>query len=895
MSAPMSDPQGQAGAAPRYVYSFGGGVADGRRDMRELLGGKGAGLAEMTNLGLPVPPGFTITTEACRHFFRNNEQWPESLWAEAQAGILQVEALTGKRFGDPSNPLLFSVRSGAAQSMPGMMDTVLNLGLNDETVVGLGKKSGNERFAWDSYRRFIGMFGDVVLGVHYTRFARVTDKLRGDKEEGELSVDQLKQLVGELKAVIVDSFGTFPADPLDQLRLAINAVFRSFNTPRARYYRKSNGLSDDIGTGVNVQAMVFGNMGEGSATGVAFTRDPKTGARRFFGEWLPNAQGEDVVAGTHTPMPLTRAQDPQGALPSLQEAMPAVFAELDSMQARLEKHFGDMQDIEFTIEDQRLYLLQTRSGKRTPAAGVQIAVDMVNEGLITVEKALGRIDPAQLELVLRPVLDPDAPRKVVAKGLDASPGAATGRVVFHSDEAQELAERGEQVILVRADTSPEDIQGMTVSQGILTSRGGQTSHAAVVARGMGKPCVVGCTEIVVDYARKLFYAGDTVIKRLDWITIDGATGEVMEGKVPTLAPPTDAGALATLLQWADNIARLKVRANADNGADATRARGLGATGIGLCRTEHMFFQPDALRAMRQMLVATDQRARARALSQVLPIQRAAFEEIFDAMDGLPVTIRLLDPPLHEFLPEKAEDVASVAQDLGVRTEVLSERLRQLHESNPMLGHRGCRIGVTTPDIYKTQVRAIFEAAAGCQRRGKEVLVEVMVPLVGIPAELEIVRKYIIEVAEQVMVEQGVNLKYAVGTMIELPRAALLAGQIARHADFFSFGTNDLTQMTYGISRDDLGSFMPAYLQQGVIPDSPITRFDDEGVGQLVKMGTERGRHANARLKVGVCGEHGGDPHGVGFFHKVGLDYVSCSPFRVPVARLAAAHAALGLL
>ena len=877
----------------RYVYSFGGGKADGDGTMRDLLGGKGAGLAEMTNLGMPVPPGFTITTEACRHFFQNGEQWPQELWAQSLVGIGEAEALTGKRFGDPADPLLFSVRSGAAASMPGMMDTVLNLGLNDETVEGLAKKSGNPRFAWDSYRRFIGMFGDVVLGIHYTRFARVTDKARGAREESELSVDELKALVGELKAVIVESFGEFPADPHEQLKLSINAVFRSFNTPRARYYRKSNGLSDNIGTGVNVQAMVFGNMGEGSATGVAFTRDPKTGQRRFFGEWLPNAQGEDVVAGTHTPLPLIREAEQPGQ--SLQEQMPEVFEQLFALQDRLERHFGDMQDIEFTIEAQKLYLLQTRNGKRSPAAGVQIATDMVNEGLISIEKALGRIDPAQLELVLRPVLDPDAPRKVIAKGLDASPGAATGRVVFHSDEAQELAERGEQVILVRADTSPEDIQGMTVSQGILTSRGGQTSHAAVVARGMGKPCVVGCTEIVVDYARKLFYAGDTVIKRLDWITIDGATGEVMEGKVPTLAPPTDSGALATLLSWADQRARLKVRANADNGPDAARARSLGAVGIGLCRTEHMFFQPEALRAMRQMLVATDQRARSRALSQVLPLQRAAFEEIFEAMSGLPVTIRLLDPPLHEFLPEKAEDVASVAQDLGVRTEVLQERLRQLHESNPMLGHRGCRIGVTTPEIYRTQVRAIFEAAASCQRRGIEVLVEVMVPLVGIAAELEIVRKHIIEVAEQVMAEQGTDLRYAVGTMIELPRAALVAGSIAKHADFFSFGTNDLTQMTYGISRDDLGSFMPSSLQQGVIPDSPITRFDDEGVGQLVKIGTDRGRHANARLKVGVCGEHGGDPHGVGFFHKCGLDYVSCSPFRVPVARLAAAHAALGLL
>ncbi len=877
------------------VYRFGGGTADGRGDMKDLLGGKGAGLAEMTSLGLPVPPGLTITTAVCRHYFQSGQSWPAGLEDELTQALRFVEAETGKVLGDPDNPLLVSVRSGAAVSMPGMMDTVLHLGLNDTTVEGLARRSGNPRFAWDSYRRFVAMFGDVVLGIHYTRFARVMDKLRGEREEQDLSVDELKALVAALKQVIVDAFGTFPEDPEEQLRLAINAVFRSFNTPRARYYRKSNGLADDMGTAVNVQAMVFGNMGEGSATGVCFTRDPKSGARRFFGEWLPNAQGEDVVAGTHTPLPLVADQD--GADPGLQPlsaAMPTVFGELDRIQRTLESHFKDMQDIEFTIEDGRLWLLQTRTGKRTPAAAVQIAVDMVNEGLISKETALARIEPTTLEMVLRPVLDPDAPRKVIAKGLNASPGAASGRVVFHSDQAQDLTERGERVILVRNETSPEDIQGMTVSTGILTSRGGQTSHAAVVARGMGKPCVVGCTDIVVDYARGLFYAGDTVVRRLDWITIDGATGEVMEGEVPTLAPPTDSGAMAELLRWADEVAELKVRANADNGPDAERARALGATGIGLCRTEHMFFQPDALRAMRQMLVATDQRSRQRALAQVLPVQRAAFEEILTAMDGLPVTIRLLDPPLHEFLPERAEDIAAVADDLGVRTEVLAERLRQLHEANPMLGHRGVRVGVTAPEIYRTQVRAIFEAACDCLRKGIEPVIEVMVPLIATAAELKVVRASIDEVAEQVLGEQHQDLDYTVGTMIELPRAALMAKQIAREADFFSFGTNDLTQMTFGFSRDDIGSFLPQYLQQGILPDSPLTRFDSEGVGQLVKIGTDRGRHANARLKVGVCGEHGGDPHGVGFFHRVGLDYVSCSPFRVPVARLAAAHASLGL-
>jgi pyruvate,orthophosphate dikinase len=878
----------------KFIYRFGGEKAEGDASMKPLLGGKGVGLAEMCNLGLPVPPGFTITTPACVHFFQHEENWPETLWEESIEGLKYVEEMTGKKFGDPENPLLVSVRSGAPVSMPGMMDTVLNLGLNDSTVAGLAKRSGNERFAWDSYRRFITMFGDVVLGIHYTRFARVLDEVRQGREESELTVDDLKLLVGKLKEVIEEGHGSFPEHPEDQLRLAINAVFRSFNTPRARYYRKSQAIPDDTGTAVNVQAMVFGNMGETSATGVCFTRDPKNGEKLFFGEWLPNAQGEDVVAGTHTPGPLTPEQKGGQGTP-LSEAMPVIYEELNRIQQILETHFRDMQDMEFTVEDTKLYLLQTRTGKRSPAAAVQIAVDMVNEGLISSDDALGRIDPASLEMVLRPMLDPAAKKKIIARGLDASPGAATGRVVFHSDEAQELSERGENVILVRMETSPEDIQGMTVSTGILTSRGGQTSHAAVVARGMGRPCVVGCSEIAVDYARALFYAGDTVIRRGDWITIDGGTGEVMEGKVPTLAPPTDSGAMAQLLGWADERARLEVRANADNGPDATRARSLGAVGIGLCRTEHMFFQPDALRAMRQMILAKDERARVRALNEILPLQREAFKEIFTSMDGLPVTIRLLDPPLHEFLPDRAEDVNSVAQDLGVRTDVLQERLRALHEMNPMMGHRGCRIGVTAPEIYKTQVRAIFEAACQLTRDGIVVRPEVMIPLVATDGELRICREHAVQVAEEVMAEQGNTVDYRVGTMIELPRAALLAKEIAKHADFFSFGTNDLTQMTYGFSRDDMGKFLTPYLGAGILADSPLARFDIEGVGQLVQMGTERGRHSNARLKVGICGEHGGDPTGIGFFHKVGLDYVSCSPFRVPVARLAAAHASLGIL
>jgi len=724
----------------------------------------------------------------------------------------------------------------------------------------------------------------------------VMQEVKGDRDESELSLDELKQLVVQLKDVIVESHDTFPDDPREQLNLAINAVFKSFNTPRARYYRKSQGIPDDTGTAVNVQAMVFGNMGAGSATGVCFTRDPKNGEKTFFGEWLPNAQGEDVVAGTHTPGPLnTSQQGADGACGPLSQEMPEVYAELDKIQLTLEAHFRDMQDIEFTVEAGKLYLLQTRTGKRTPAAAVQIAVDMVKEGIIDQDEALSRIDPASLEMVLRPMLDPDAKRKIIARGLDASPGAASGRVVFHSDEAQEAADRGEDVILVRMETSPEDIQGMTVAKGILTSRGGQTSHAAVVARGMGRPCVVGCSDIAVDYARALFYAGDTVIQRGDWITIDGGTGEVMEGQVPTLAPPTDAGAMADLLSWADDRARLSVRANADNGADAARARALGAVGIGLCRTEHMFFQQEALRAMRQMILAKDERTRLRALHDILPIQKAEFRGVFEAMNGLPVTVRLLDPPLHEFLPERPEDVDVVAQDLGVRTDVLTERLRELHEINPMLGHRGCRVGITAPEIYQTQVRALIETACELTREGVIVIPEIMIPLVAMPEELAQCREHVVAVAEAVMEEQGTTVDYRVGTMIELPRAALLADKIAKHADFFSFGTNDLTQMTYGFSRDDMGKFLTGYLAAGILTDSPLSQFDIEGVGQLVSLGTERGRQTNPRLKVGICGEHGGDPTGVGFFHRAGLDYVSCSPFRVPVARLAAAHAALGIL
>ncbi len=878
----------------QHVYNFGAGQADGSAADKALLGGKGANLAEMTNLGLPVPPGFTITTEACNHYFDNGQAWPEGMEQQVRAGVALVEERTGKRFGGDESPLLFSVRSGAPVSMPGMMDTVLNLGLNDDTVRALAQRSGKPRFAWDSYRRFLQMFGDVVLRIHMSRFHRARKDLFPGRDESELSEVELEQLCGAYKLVIKQATGSFPADPWEQLQAAVDAVFRSFNTQRARYYRKTHGIPEGCGTGVNVQAMVFGNMGEGCATGVAFTRDPSTGSSIFFGEWLPNAQGEDVVAGTHTPHALNNLRD-RAATGTLQQEMPEIYAEFDVLQRKLETHYRDMQDIEFTVEDGKLYILQTRNGKRTTAAAVQIAVDLVNEGVLTEEEALKRIEPGKLEEVLRPVLDPKAGKKVIGSGLPASPGAATGKVVFHSEEAQELVERGEQVVLVRMETSPEDIQGMTVAEGILTSRGGQTSHAAVVARGMGKPCVVGATEIAVDYGRQLFYAGDTVVRRGDWITLDGSTGEIMEGKVPTLPPATDSGAMSQLLAWADQRARLKVRANADNGPDATRARELGAVGIGLCRTEHMFFQQVALRAMRQLILAEDKRDRVRALAQVLPIQREDFCEIFRAMDGLPVTIRLLDPPLHEFLPSNPEDVSQVAEDLGVRPERLQERLEQLHEANPMMGHRGCRLGITSPEIYETQTKAILEAAVQVSKEGVVVLPEIMIPLVGMPEELERLRALVEEAAEKVLHEQGAQVDYLVGTMIELPRACLTADEIAKHADFFSFGTNDLTQMTWGFSRDDMNKFFQAYMHEGLLKTSPLAQFDVAGVGELVRMGTERGRRTKPRLKVGVCGEHGGDPTGVGFFHATGLDYVSCSPFRVPVARLAAAHAALGLL
>ena len=876
----------------QLIYNFGEGTADGGTELKHLLGGKGASLGEMSRLGLPVPPGFTITTAVCMKFFADNGAWVEGLSEDIQTSMTLLETRTGRTFGCANNPLLVSVRSGAPVSMPGMMDTILNLGLNDETVEGLATQTGNPRFAYDAYRRFVKMFGDVVLGIHYALFNRAETKFKKGKSDDELSIEELKGLIAIYKKVIRDEKFDIPDDPKAQLQLAIDAVFHSFNTRHARHFRKTQGISDDTGTAVNIQAMVFGNMGEQSATGVCFTRNPKTGAKSFFGEWLPNAQGEDVVAGTHTPLPLNAESTDSKDAHTLEKFMPEVYAHLYELQLLLEKHYKDMQDIEFTIEEGKLYLLQTRTGERSPGASIQIAVDLVHEGLITKEDAIQKVEARSLELILRPVIDPNAPKTIIAKGLDSSPGAACGRVAFTSEAAQALHEKGEQSILVRLDTSPEDIQGMTIAEGIVTTQGGQTSHAAVVARGMGKPCIVGCTEIVVDYERELFYAGDHVIKKGDWITIDGGSGEVMEGKVNTLPPATESGVVQEFLAWADEYAELKVRTNADNGEDAARGRELGAVGIGLCRTEHMFFQPDALRAMRQMLLAPSQDGRRRALQQILPLQREEFKEIFRSMNGLPVTIRLLDPPLHEFLPKRKENMVTLAEDLGLRDSALQERLTQLHEVNPMMGHRGCRIGVTMPEIYQTQVRAIFEAACHLVKENVVVMPEVMIPLISTAKELELCRSYVVEVAEETMTRFGCNIEYKVGTMIELPRAALLAKSIARHAEFFSFGTNDLTQMTFGFSRDDMGKFLPFYLQEGILKENPLSTFDIEGVGELVKMGTERGRHANARLKVGVCGEHGGDPKGIHFFHKIGLDYVSCSPFRVPVARLAAAQAAL---
>ena len=878
----------------KYVYFFGGGKADGNIKMKDILGGKGAGLAEMTNIGIPVPPGFTISTEVCVYYYRNNG-YPEGLKVEVQKALKRVEELTGKKFGDKDNPLLVSVRSGARVSMPGMMDTILNLGLNDETVQGLMKQTDSPRFAYDSYRRFVQMYGNVVLGVEHDKFEEIINEFKekkGVKQDIELDADDWKAIKDRYKELIKKETGhDFPENPEDQLWGAISAVFKSWNNQRAIEYRKINNIPDDWGTAVNVQTMVFGNMGEDSGTGVAFTRNPSTGENVFYGEYLMNAQGEDVVAGIRTPLPISKAQKQKEDEVSLEEAMPEVYKQLLDVRNILEKHFKDMQDLEFTIERGKLYLLQTRTGKRTARAAVKIAVDMVNEGLIDKEEAVIRITPEQVDQLLHPMIDPKAEYEVIAKGLPASPGAATGKVVFTAEEAVEAKKNGEKVILVRHETSPEDVAGMHSAEGILTARGGMTSHAAVVARGMGKPCVAGCEEIVLDYQAEEFRVKDRVIKKGDIITIDGTTGNVIPGDVPKIEASIS-GEFEKLMVWADEIRRLGVRANADTPHDAETARKFGAEGIGLARTEHMFFKEDRIPAMREMILADDLEGRKKALEKLLPMQRADFEGLFRAMDGFPVIIRLLDPPLHEFLPKEEDAQRKLAETMGVPFDKVKERVEQLSELNPMLGLRGCRLGILYPEITEMQARAIFEAACNVAKEGVKVIPEVMVPLVGNVNEIKAQKEIITRVAEEVMDEKGVKIKYMVGTMIELPRAALTADEIAKEAEFFSYGTNDLTQTTFGFSRDDVGKFVPMYIEKGILPNDPFRTLDQNGVGQLLKMGLEKGKKTRPELEVGICGEHGGDPASVEFCHRIGMDYVSCSPFRVPIARLAAAHAAI---
>ena len=910
----------------KRIYFFGNGTADGRADMKHLLGGKGANLAEMTNLGIPVPPGFTITTEVCDAYYKNNKQYPKGLAEEIEQNLSRLEKLMGAKLGDPNNPLLVSVRSGAAASMPGMMDTVLNLGLTPDVVNGLIKKTGNERFVWDAYRRFITMFGDVVMGVERHYFEEILDKYKKKarvKNDTELTTDQLKKIVEEFKAIYKkETRENFPNDPKIQLQKAIHAVFASWNNPRALKYRQLYEIKGLLGTAVNVQSMVFGNMGNHSATGVCFTRNPSTGENKFYGEFLINAQGEDVVAGIRTPEPIA----------DLEKEMPEVYAQLVHWKNVLEYHFKDVQDIEFTIQENRLFMLQTRNGKRTTQAAVKIAVDMVKEKLIDKKTAISRINPNELDQLLHPTFDPKAKKDVIAVGLPASPGAATGKVVFSAEDAEKLAVKKEKVILVRKETSPEDIGGMHVSKGILTTRGGMTSHAAVVARGMGKCCVAGCGALNVDYKTQTFKVGSKVVKKGDYISIDGSTGEVMLGQVTTIEPRLS-GDFAVLMEWADEIRKLKVRTNADTPEDAKKARELGAEGIGLCRTEHMFFGEHRIDSVRQMILsapdvknlkakiasiekelakATNNKTNAvkkelaqakkelkeplslyiSALKKLLPMQRRDFEQIFTTMDGLPVTIRLLDPPLHEFLPQEEYNQKEMAKQMKISLKEVQDKVSALHELNPMLGHRGCRLGVTYPEIYDMQVQAIIEAACNVKKKGVTVCTEIMLPIISTEQEFSILKDDVHRIAKEVMQKKGVQIEYMVGTMIELPRAALIADKIAKHAEFFSFGTNDLTQMTFGFSRDDVGSFVPDYIEKGILEKDPFQILDQEGVGQLVEIGIKRGRSTRPELKVGICGEHGGNPQTVTFCHKVGMNYVSCSPFRVPIARLAAAQASL---
>ncbi|MEI2383943.1 pyruvate, phosphate dikinase [Breoghania sp. JC706] len=882
----------------KWVYSFGDGKAEGAADMRNLLGGKGANLAEMSNLGLPVPPGFTITTEVCTAYYENDHAYPEELAGQVDAALAEIGKLTGRTFGDPENPLLVSVRSGARTSMPGMMDTVLNLGLNDETVKAVEAESGDARFAYDSYRRFIQMYSDVVLGVEHESFEEILEIFKennGYSLDTELSADDWKTIIERYKALVAEELDDpFPQDPKDQLWGAIGAVFGSWMNARAKTYRRLHDIPASWGTAVNVQAMVFGNMGETSATGVAFTRDPGTGENALYGEFLVNAQGEDVVAGIRTPQNITEAARiaAKSDKPSLETVMPEAFAEFSKICQTLESHYRDMQDMEFTIERGKLWMLQTRSGKRTARAALKIAVDMANDGLITREEAVMRVGAGALDQLLHPTIDPDAKRDIVATGLPASPGAASGQLVFTSEEAVEAAAAERAVILARVETSPEDIHGMHAAQGILTTRGGMTSHAAVVARGMGKPCVSGVGSIRIDYRSGTLTVAGRTFNKGDVITIDGSTGQVLAGEVAMLKPELT-GDFGTLMEWADGARRMKVRANAETPNDARTARDFGAEGIGLCRTEHMFFDDDRILAMREMILSETSDGRRTALAKLLPMQRNDFTELFEIMHGLPVTIRLLDPPLHEFLPHTDEEIAEVAQSMGVDPERLRQRAHTLSEFNPMLGHRGCRLLITYPEIPEMQARAIFEAAiAAAKSTGAPIEPEIMVPLVGIKAELDHVKARIDAVAQDVMKETGTTIVYQVGTMIELPRAALKAAEIAESGEFFSFGTNDLTQTTFGISRDDAGSFLGDYQSQGIIEQDPFVSLDQEGVGELVAIGAERGRKTRPDIKMGICGEHGGDPASIGFCETVGLDYVSCSPYRVPIARLAAAQAAL---
>jgi len=882
----------------KWVYGFGGGSAEGRADMRDLLGGKGAGLAEMSNLGLPVPPGFTITTEVCTYFYANGKSYPKDLAEQVSAALAALEKRLGARFGDAGNPLLVSVRSGGRASMPGMMDTVLNLGLNDRTVEGLALRSGDPRFAYDSYRRFIQMYGQVVLGVDHHHFEDLLEnhKLNDGKSlDTDLAADDWKAVVAGYKEIVERELGKpFPQDPQEQLWGAIGAVFGSWMNQRAITYRRLHDIPAEWGTAVNVQAMVFGNMGEDCATGVAFTRNPSTGANEFYGEYLVNAQGEDVVAGIRTPqhLTITGKQAGKSTLPAMEEVMPQVFAELDAVRRKLETHYRDMQDVEFTVQQGKLYMLQTRTGKRTAAAALHIAVDMAANGIIGREEALQRIEPNSLEQLLHPTLDPKAPKTILVRGLPASPGAASGIVVFSADEAEARATKGAAVILVRVETSPEDIHGMHAAKGILTARGGMTSHAAVVARGMGRPCVAGAGDLRVDSKAGTMSAGGHVVKAGDVITINGSTGEVMLGEVPTIQPELS-GDFATLMGWADEFRKLGVRANADTPTDARTARRFGAEGIGLCRTEHMFFDDNRITAVREMIMADDAEGRRKALAKILPMQRSDFEELFRIMKGLPVTIRLLDPPLHEFLPKSDAEMQEVAKVTGKDLAAVRQSAQALHEANPMLGHRGCRLAITAPEIYEMQARAIFEAATAVTKEtGEPVEPEIMIPLIATRKELDILKAMIDRIGAEVMKSTGVTVPYMVGTMIELPRAVLRAGEIAETAEFFSFGTNDLTQTCFGLSRDDAGSFLGEYQKQGILEHDPFVSIDREGVGELMRIGVERGRRTRKTLKLGICGEHGSDPASVRFCHEIGLDYVSCSPYRVPIARLAAAQAAL---